>query len=737
MTTSSTNKDKDAATAQRWIKRIKKVLQSKECKQFTKIGEKCVKIYKNHNYSSNTNLNPNRNTMFNVLWANIQVLQPTLYARMPRVVVTRRFKDNDPVGRLAATICERATQYMIDIQDDGFNYAVSSAVQDRLLPGRGMAWLRYDAEFDVIAQEPVEGSEDTDEAPQTNKTVKPNSERVNVDFVYWQDYVEGPGRTQYEITWKARRAWLSKNDFKERFGEELLKCCESTSTKELDDYGESTDPPDHVEVYEIWDKETKKVYFICLDYLDSCLDIKDDPLRLDGFFPCPKPLLATTATDSQWPVADFAIYEQLAEELDYVTKRISAMVECIRLVGVTASQYSVDIKNMMRLSDGNLWGMDNYAAFAERGGLKGAIDWLPFDACVAALEPLIGYQDKLLSQIWEITGIPDIARGNSAPEETAAAQQQKGQWLSLRISQKQQDVQRFCREIVGKISEIIFEEGLFSDDTIALMCGAMQMKPEDQQLWPQALQLLRDDRLSTFRVDVETDSTIAVDESTEKEERMEYVTALNNLFSNIQSVTAVRPELMSPMLESAMFAIRAFRSGRSVEGAWDRAIQQIEEADKAAAENPQPPPPDPATIQAEAYAADIQAKNQLKQLEMQNHFQELQATQQVEMQKLQFQAQELQQKAQEAQMRYDVDMRKIQIEGAKVMDRKEMDQLAAQMDVFRAQFQAQLESQRLEIEKYKTILSEEEKRMEEQRLAAEQRLELGKLAVDVSKTVGE
>ncbi|HPC91665.1 MAG TPA: hypothetical protein PLJ74_05370 [Myxococcota bacterium] len=740
-----TTEESASSTANKWIREIQKVLDSKERTSYIETGERIERIYRG---AGNYGITPTheRNLAlapYNILWSNTQVMKSALYARTPKPVVERRHRDMDPVGRLAALGGERAVSFMIGVQQDAFNYGVSSAVEDRLLPGCGMVWLRYDADFEIAELQEDDADAYESDDPDTEleseelpeKVVKPNSEKVLVDYVYWQDYLEAPARTPYEVRWKARRAFLSKAKFKERFGEEVLKCCgtavkearESNNDEESKNYGTQ------YEVWEIWDKETKKIYFICLDYKDSCLDIKDDPLHLDGFFPCPFPLLATTTTSSQWPTPDYRIYERLAEQYNDICMRETAMINCIRLVGATASIFNKDIKNMLTLADGQLWPIDNWVSFVERGGLKGAIDWMPFDQCIAALPALQEEKQLVLAQIWEITGIPDIVRGSSDPSETAAAQQLKSNWVNIKIAEKQGAVQRFCREIISKMAEIIFEEGLFSDETIALMAGVAQMSPDDQAMWPQALALLRNDRLRTFSVGIETDSTISTDEDANRAAVMQYVEAMSSLVGSLQNVSQFRPELMAPMIESAQLAARTFRAGRSTEGAWNMAMQKIEDNDKAAAENPQPPQPDPATIQAQAYAQDIQAKNELKQLEMQNHAMEMQATQQVDMQKLQFQAQELQQRATEAQMRYDVDVQKIQLESAKIMDKKEMDQLTAQLDQFKAQFTTEVERQRVEIEQYKVVLSEREKLIEEARLKQQETLDAIKMAGESSK----
>ena len=75
----------------------------------------------------------------------MQTLQPTLYARTPKPDVERRFRDQDPVSRLAATLLERCLAYAVDAFN--FDAVMRAVVEDRLLPGRGVARVVYVPHF--------------------------------------------------------------------------------------------------------------------------------------------------------------------------------------------------------------------------------------------------------------------------------------------------------------------------------------------------------------------------------------------------------------------------------------------------------------------------------------------------------------------------------------------------------------------------------------------------------------
>lgn len=686
----------------KWLKEISFVQHSKEQKTFEAVGEKIVKKYKNSSVLvafQASDVLPNTRVMFNVLWSIVQVLKPSLFCRLPKVVVERRFKDQDPIGRLASQIAERGVSYMLSIQQDRLMHAGVSAVEDRLLPGRGTVWLRYEMETD----------QHTDDVTNvTKEIIKPNSEMVWVDYVYWKDYLEAKARNPYETRWRARRFWMTRSELAKEFGEDIAKNIKFESDNKYENSDDDKDIIKETEVWLIADYDTKRFIWVSEGYKDAPLKVVDNPYRLKDFFPSPVPLLATTTTDSTYPTPDFVIYERLADELDYITQRLSSIVALVRVVGMHAASLGGDIKNMMMLNDGQTWPVDNWQAFMEqKGGLQSAIAWFPFEQAVSAIPVLQQYQQQLLDQIFEVTGIPDIVRGMSDPTETATAQQMKGKWTSIKLQDSQQDVQRFWREVIAKVSEIMFEPQLFTDQTWSLMSGASQMTQEDQQNFLPALQLLRDDRLRTFRVDIETDSTIALDEDQEIARWSGYMQMLQSVVQEVQSISQFRPELMHPIIESAKATVRSLRTGRSVEASWDNAWQQIEDNDAQAQQ--QPPPPDYEMMRVE----NEQAKIQVAQLEAQIKQQEAQFTQW-------FKPQELQANMQAQMWKNSAEVQKLELEGLKINSKAQIDQMLAELKMLESQMKAAIEKQYLDVEKVKVAVQGQESLLEEARLAREE-----------------
>jgi len=751
--------DTPSGIVARWLKEIDLVLNSDKQRIFESAGDRIIKSYKNaEGYIGygNEALAADR-VMYNVLWANVQILFPMLFARMPEPVVERWYKDADPIGRQAAEIAECCTSFQLKTQQDRFMYAVGGAVRDMLLPGRGQVWLRFDCEW-VEALDP-EGNPYLDEEGNAIRQAKPNSERVIVDPLMWQDYIECMARNQYEVRWRAKRAYMNRRQLMDRFGEAGKECKLQNFKEQVDRRRKLEDDEQFLmqaEVWEIEDLESKTKYWISRGYKEAPLDEQKDPLGMSDFFSCPIPLLATTTSDSTYPTPDYVIYERLASEVDWAIKRRSSVFECIRVVGATSAAYNKDVKEMLKLSDGQLWPIANWAKLVEDKGFAGIIDWMPFDQAVAALAPMSQYIDDLLQKIDAITGVPDFAHGVTDPNESVASIQKRAQFTQPKIVTRQQDVQRFCREIVRKIAEIIFEPGLFSDETIALMYGLEQRKPEDQATFPQALQLLRDDRLRTFRVDIETDSTIATDEAENQARWAQYMQSVTSIFSNVAEIQQFRPELMHPMLESALGAIRSLRTGRNVEGAWERAIGEIEDADAQAKANPQPPPPDPSIQiaqmkqQIEQYKiqSDAELKAQELQWEQYKTQYDWQFQQGQEQLKQYIEVQKLQQESAKTEGELAVKHEANQIDAQEQLTRGQIDKIIADMDIFQAELKNKLEAQkiamqtaieadRLEFEKKAQLLQVQEKIMEERRLSGDQQLEHKRMLLEHKQAMHE
>jgi len=617
--------------------------------------KKLVKRYRDDTRGSGGN----ETAKFNILWSNVQTLIPAVYAKLPKADVSRRFGDNDPVGRVAARLVERAIDFEIEHYPD-FRSTMKYDVEDRFLGGRGTAWVRYEPHVAPIGVEDdgvsvTSAIEQGEGAPPPLEEIE--YERAPVDYVHWKDFGHSQGRTWEEVGQVWRWVYMTREALVERFGEEMARQIPTDQGPEtLNAYRDSKRQYNLAKICELWDKETLKVYWLSKG-MSHFIDVRDDPLNFEGFFPCPKPLYATTTSDNLVPVPDFVLYQDQAMELDILSDRIDGLVKALRVRGVyDASQPA--LQRLMTEGDNNaLIPVDKWAAFSEKGGLKGSVDLLPLDTIAQALIQCYQARADIKGQIYEITGISDIIRGQSAASETATAQQIKGQYAGLRLRSMQEDVALFATEVIRLKAQVMCMR--YQPQTILAYSAAEQMSDADKALIPQALQLIRDKPLRNFRIDIAADSLVQIDEVQEKQDRLQFLQAFGGFLQQALPVGQASPELVPVMMDLLKYGVQAFKAARPLEGTIDAATEQLKQMAAQPRENPAA---QQAQMEAQAEQAKSQMLMQIEQAKLQQSAQvealKAQNDQQLEQMKQQFEAQLAQQKiAAEQQMaKYKADL---------------------------------------------------------------------------------
>ena len=653
--------------------------------KWEKRGQKVVKRYRDERDAIEM-----PRMKFNILWSNIQVLFPALYGRQAKPEVSRRYMDQDPVGRLASTMLERVMEYET-MQFGDFDAAMSGAVQDRLLPGRGTAWIRYEP---VIVNEQPEATETTGQMeeptePQVSTVVEDPTERIDaahspIDYVYWSDFLHSPARTWDEVWWVARAVYMTKDEGVERFGDVFKNVSLTSSNTDMDGKNPLTAKMTYDKkamVYEIWNKRSGKVCWIAKGY-PQALDERDDPLELDEFFPCPKPLMATTTTGTMIPVPDYCEYEDQAQELDNLTQRIYLLTKACKAVGVFNAEFKELARMFSEGVDNKLFPVTGWAAMSEKGGLKGAIDMMDTSQIIVTLRELYAAREQVKQSIYEIMGISDILRGSSKAQETLGAQQLKANFGSLRLKSSQGEVARFATDIFKLKAQIICK--FYPPELIVEMSGVMNTPDgQDPQMLQAAIQMLSNSTIRDFHIAVEADSLAQIDEQAEKQGAQEAIQAIGLFLREAIPMITQAPETLPMASEMLLFLVRRFRAGRGLESAVERAMKALQDKADAAKQQQPGPPPEMMQMQAEQQAEQMrmQAQAQTEQMKVQAQAQIEQGKAQLEMQMHQAKTQA---EMQLAQMKAEFETAKqnneLQIKAREMAGREEYERWKAELD---------------------------------------------------------
>lgn len=619
------------AEVRRWLLELKQA--DKRESAWRKTGKEIYKRYRAEGRKKNS---------FNILWANTETLRPSLYNSIPKPDVRRRFRDKDAVGKAVSEILERGLTYSCDCGK--FDEKMKLDVLDALLPGRGLSRVKYVPSI----KESAEGA-------------ALEYEQVELEHVNWEDFRRGTGRIWEEVQWVGFRHRLTKDEIKEKFGEDISEIIKMDTPADEDLNKKENEDIQGVfstaEFWEIWDKQGDQVFFINQSYRQQLLtpiDADGVPLKLKGFFPTPCPLRLIEDSETLIPTPLYEEYREQADELDNITARINKIVRALRVRGIYDATLT-EIGELLKGEDNDLVAISNAAMWADRGGIEKAIWWMPTEQAAKVLLSLYEARDACKQTIYEITGISDIVRGASNPNETLGAQKIKNQWGTLRLQRLQREVQRYARDLICLMGEVIADK--FSPETLAKMTGLQfptaqqkqeaqlmvqgvqqsgqqQVPPQVQEMlslptWEDIIQVMRSDPQREYRVDIETDSTVASLLEDDVEGLQQVLTGI------VQFVEGV-----APAVQSGAFPIEAVKAIIMTICRRSRMGLEVEDA----LEKIQAPKPaaDPNAAAAEAEKMKLQQEAQLEQQRMQQEMQtrqmEMQAEQQKNQQEMQLEA---------------------------------------------------------------------------------------------------
>lgn len=635
----------------RWIKRIDAAAAAE--KDWLKAAHSATVSYRGED---NLDGDASADDLFdyNIIHSNVETIVPAIINSPPIPEVRRRFGDDDPAARLLGQIIERAIDVQID--DGKLDVELEALAQDGFLAGRGLIRLRFmsdddrsetdDAElaelseaddgadgvanasdYDAPGADPEPGA-DADDEPQA--PVPQTNERIVFEAVPWADARHGPAKRWDQVPWWAFRHAMSCEDVDDFQDRNLV----AAQTRDTDEPRADMDSDETI--WEIWDARSRSVIFV-REHDKKVLKKQPDPLKLSKFFPIADPVQPITVNGRLAPVCPVTIYRVLAEELDVITKRIRKLTKLLKVRALFLGSIP-DLAKLSTLDDGEFAAVEDVEQFAAENGLDKAIAWWPIDQIISVLAQLHIQRESTKEAIYEVTGISDIVRGASAPSETATAQNIKSQWGSLRIQKMQRMMQRAARDIMVMMSEIIPDK--FSMATLQKITG-ISLAPapgdtqEDQQAKLGALALMKQPVATSYRVDVETDSTIRADMSMKRQDATGFLGASGQFFSAVGPLVEPRGPLpMAAVAEIYVSFTRLFDLGKNVEDTLDQMVALAKQKAEEAAKAPQQaPPPNPELIKAQGEAQAKQGDLQIRGQEIQQKDRQAQISADTELKK--------------------------------------------------------------------------------------------------------
>lgn len=774
-------------------------------KKFIQLAEESINVY---NAQKQVGMLNDAERRLNVWWYCNNTLLPAYFSSTPKAEVNPKKRTGGIPVQLGSVVLERNIQYAMDTYFN-FDMVGYTAAMQLLLTGQAVLWARYIPKFETIFQEIalikdpsgaiIDGQGKPYDGDTSALTQGPGgimlagleveqkvSEKAILENVLYPDYFCSDARTEQEIEWQARRAYLDRSQAEEKFGKEVAKNLKYDSYPDVikTDISRKDDKFEgKAEIFEVWCEATGKVYWIQKGSDKSVLEESEPPIKFDKFYPC-SVIRQSEDPDSVVPVSDYAHVKDQILEVERLTTRIHAVTQAIR----TNQLYDATLGNQVeQLYTGDLKviPVTNWPSYKQRGGLAAGIESLNIEPYINALNVLQGARGQALQQLYETLKVSDLLRGTSDQYKSATANRLENQWSSLGLIVRQNMFAKFVSDAVANLGTIIAEQ--FDESTIfeigdadalieptiftpqpppALpmqegmppgepgMMPAMAPLPPDpmqqiDEVKRQIIDIFRDSKKRCYRIQIATDSMIALDQQQQAQEASQLIQTAGSFFDQMRGLIDQYPPLIGFSISLFQNMIKRYKGGKELDGIFTKALQQIGEIAQAKEEAAkQPPPPDPKMLEmqgrlqiaqiesqtrvqsAQMEMQDKSVKNQLAyqdqqlkmqrdQLESQLRIQEQQFKEYIEQQRLAIDQQDMQIKAQAVQ----VDMLKVQATAQTEADKTLIKQETSQM-------QQILEIQKLELENMRIRLSESEKLMEERRLASDNQLERVRLTME-------
>lgn len=726
------------------------------------------------------------------LWNSIfKIRQPLCLSRVGIPVGKDTTQDgNDGVGATAAILIERLAKSFSRESDffdvlcacrDDFlatDFAtarvyyeckkVTQEVKERLTPQRlpSGEMVLVDSMGQIVNAQTVL-QDDEGYFLETEETIDIDEESVCLEPVLYREILIDPDIRRWKrckrVAFEER---FSRTQFARIFGRTAL---ESLTRAEFEKFGASEASPkdQNILVWQYWDEYSKETKWLpengeeFIEPRDYSIPVEHEEEEgyetnglydLEQFLPVVAPLVINAPTESFWPNPEYYQLVDLLEDIHSIFSRMFRLTKAI----VSRLLYDKSIDGLREAlaeaADGDQFGVPNLAAAltAAGGSLNNVVQYIDIKPLVESLAELDQRLEANLNKVYKLTGTSDLLQGfvTDQTDRTFGERQMQEKYSLNQVAERQRKMAEFVCNCFRLCCEVAIKN--FKDESLAIRIMPQTLPEEHKPRYQAALQMLKENP-KRFRVELETDSTIALDEDYQKAASIELVNALTTAVEKTANIAQQAPELAYLELHALKFLLQQHRQGKLFQGEVVQAIDNIMQKMQIAAQNKKEPF-DKDASDAALKAQELNDKAVLKQME-------IQSTERIEFQRLNQQAQlenfraerdqalanmkaqvdgfkaqmdqstkmetlrlgyaELNANVEKAREDIGFKMRELMLEAQKASDQNSVDVFRAQIEAAVASYEKQFQEQEMRLEEFKSVLDLRERYMTEARLQHE------------------
>lgn len=477
----------------------------------------------------------------------------------------------DPIAddNTIALALEGCLKYIID--STLFDDDAHQAVNDFLVTGLGIAKIEMETRTEPVPViNPVDGNEITD--PETGEVLTKDAitfQTLHSRHFSYSQFRWEPAKDWRRVGWIAFDHYMTKDDIEDTFDVDIDDKGSNNgsdgSNQREEGSATAVTPPkmDKYEgvyvVHEIWNKRNKTRLFVT-DAYDDLLAEEPDPLELEDFFPCPRPMMALQNGREMEPCPEYWQCSALFDQANEISDRIYHITKQVKDIAFYDDSF-VDLQKITLYDDGatipvkNL--LDKLRSLSGKASADSVLYQVDMTSKVAVLSQLMEQWSSIKQKIDEWWGIADIEQGTSNPDETATAQTIKDNWANVRIGQRVQKVAMFFRDVFRIMAEILANK--FDLAQIQAMCGI--------QLSPDQVQTMRSNLARAYVIDVQSDSTMLENDAQDVNDLTQFMGAFTPWLKEM--LPAVKQGVLPADLAKEITAlfIDSYKPGRNLQQA--------------------------------------------------------------------------------------------------------------------------------------------------------------------------
>ena len=622
-----------------------------------------------------------------------------------------------------------------------------------------------------------------------NQVIDVENERVCLEHMLYKYVYIDPDIKRWNRNKRlAFETYMSVPEFKECFGQQAYLNLPKPTDTVASGVDDAAPKRQTIKVYEYWDCYEKKVYWFA-ENSEEFLTPKGYPddndadeqaeeeaanglYDLEKFFPVPTPLIINAATDQFWPIPEHHQLSEIFEDIHNLFSRMYALTKAIRSRLLFDNNVDGLAAALSEANEADAFGVPNLSqALAGVGGnLDAVTQYINVEPLIKSLALVTQSLDQRLLSIYKLTGTSDLLQGQTDQTvRTYGEQQMKEKYALNQIEPLQRKMQEFVRDCYQLMCEVALKN--FKDESLDRYIIPQTLPPEHQQRYRAAVGLLRDDA-KRFRIELETDSTISINEDYDKAVRTELVNTLTGALEKVANIAENSPNLVAVNLHAMKYLIQGFRQAKMFQTEFTECIDNVIKEAEAAAEAAKnaPPPFDKDQAMIELKKQEIAATQQLEVAKLNGDQQlkllQMQSAERVEAIRLQQEAALVSIKSQidgfkvqsdaaqsqqelglkfeqiradisQAQAEIQVKRDALLVEMQKAAGAQSIAEFTSMLDAQAQAFDAQIRTQEAALNEKLGMLDEQEKLMTEARLQSEHELEKMRTKVETMVMIKE